>query len=454
MLPGLALLRDHDGEALADEVVGDLVDLAKTRDAEAVLLAGRLDGGVEGILDPRLQRGVQMGEAAHLRGLVALRVHRRAERDDTFREGARLVRAQDVHAAQVLDRFQPPHDHPALRHHPRAAGEGDADDGGQQLGRDAHGQGHREQQRLDPRPVQQEVDGQDEENHHRHHAQEQGPELPDAAGELRLRSAREQSSRDGTEGGGAPGLHDQDLRRSAPHRGSQEHRVGTAGDGRVRRQHARQLLDGKRLPGERRLGDQEVAGLQDQAVGGDQVSGREQDHIAGDEVAGGHGLDRAVAQRLHGESEPLAELGHRGGRPVLLREAEKGAAHHDGEDDRGVHPLADEQGHEGAEDENEDERAFELAQEQPKGGDLGLLFHRVGAMALPPPSRFRRGQALGDARPGRPSGQRLVRLQYASRASAAGTVPSRAPGEDCRARLSGLEARPGRAARPPTCRSR
>ena len=71
-----------------------------------------------------------------------------AQDDRAFGQRARLVGAQDVHAAEVLDGVEPAHDDAALAHRPGAGGERDADDRRQQFRRQADGQRHGEEQRT------------------------------------------------------------------------------------------------------------------------------------------------------------------------------------------------------------------------------------------------------------------------------------------------------------------
>ena len=65
-------------------------------------------------------------------------------------ERAGLVGAEHVHGAEVLDRVQPLDDHFLPRHADRAAGEADRDDHRQHFGRQAHGHGQGEEERLLP----------------------------------------------------------------------------------------------------------------------------------------------------------------------------------------------------------------------------------------------------------------------------------------------------------------
>ena len=72
----------------------------------------------------------------------------------------------------------------------------------------------------------------------------------------------------------------------------------------------------------------------------------------------------AVAHDAAGEREALLQLLDRRGRAVLLVEAEQRGADHDREDDRRVDPLGEAERDRGGEDQDQDERAFDLPPEQ------------------------------------------------------------------------------------------
>jgi len=65
-------------------------------------------------------------------------------------------------------RVQPAHDHAAFGHLLCAVRKGDADNGGQEFGRQANCQRERKEQRVDGRLGEEDVDGQDQHHHHQH----------------------------------------------------------------------------------------------------------------------------------------------------------------------------------------------------------------------------------------------------------------------------------------------
>ena len=211
---------------LRTEVVGNLVDLRASGRVQPGLLARRDQRRVQRVLDAGFERRVEVGEAKHVRGSGPFGVHGGVERHHAGGQRSRLVGAQHVHAAEVLDRLEAADDHAAARHVPRAARERDADDRGQQLGRDADGEGHGEQQRFDRRASEHLVDREHEEHHDHHDAHEQVAELPHAARELGFRRRRLEARRHVAECRVAAGLHDEDRGRAAAHGRSHERAVG------------------------------------------------------------------------------------------------------------------------------------------------------------------------------------------------------------------------------------
>ena len=80
---------------------------------------------------------------------LAERVEVPVERHVAARERARLVAAEDVDAAEVLDRREVLDDHLLARHARGPAGERDGADHRQELGREADRERDREEQRLE-----------------------------------------------------------------------------------------------------------------------------------------------------------------------------------------------------------------------------------------------------------------------------------------------------------------
>ena len=214
---GVAALGHHDREALSQEVVGNLVDLLVAGGREARLLPRRHDRRIDRVVDAGLERGVEKRELPDRGRGAPPRICRLGEDDGSFGQRAGLVGAEDGHAPQVLDRVQAADDDALLAHGPRAGRERDAHDRGQELRREADGEGDREEQRFDEWTVQQEIHRQDGEDDDDHRPDQQVAELPESAGEVRLRLSRAQPCGDRAERRAPPRVDDEDPRRAAAH---------------------------------------------------------------------------------------------------------------------------------------------------------------------------------------------------------------------------------------------
>ena len=234
-----------DADPLAHEVEGNLGDLAHLGQVRGERLQDRV---VQGVLETRLQRCVPRREGQHLfrrdpQGVVgSLEVH------DAFGEGARLVRAQYVHAPQVLDGVELPHDHAVAGHHPGPSGQVHAEDGGKQLRAQAHGQGDREEQGLDWRTPAEHVGREHEQHQRQHGTREQVPEVPKPAVELRFGRRLRQPMGHRPELGEGTRAHHQAPRYAAPHVRPEEDAVGSLPQGRLDGHLSRPLLHGEALP--------------------------------------------------------------------------------------------------------------------------------------------------------------------------------------------------------------
>ena len=297
--------------------------MEKPPDRQPGALARGHDRGIERVLDAGLERRVEKGKPANLIRSPISGVQHIAQNDGALGQRARLVGAQDVHAAEVLDGLEAADDDAAFAHGPGAGGEGHADDRRQQLRRQTDRQRHGEQQRLDHRAVEKQVHRQHEQDDDDHHADQQIAELPHAAREVGLGRARAQPCRDRPELGPATGLDGEDLRRAAAHRSAEKDGVGPRRDGRVRRDHPGPFLDREGLARHARFADEEVLRLDHEPVGRDQIARREQDEVAGHDRADGHRLLHAVPQHAAHQREAALQFLDRRGRPVFLKEAEK-----------------------------------------------------------------------------------------------------------------------------------
>ena len=177
-----AVLGDDNRHPATLEVERDFVDLGELRVRAKVLV--HLDvfehRHVEQVLEARLVVAVEVRVFEHALGLLAEHVDVLLQQHLVLRQRARLVGAQHVHRAQVLDRIQPLDDDLLAGHRQRALGEVDGHDHGQHFRRqpDRHRDG--EQECLQPVALGQPVDQKHEWHHHEHEADHEPDEPADA----------------------------------------------------------------------------------------------------------------------------------------------------------------------------------------------------------------------------------------------------------------------------------
>ena len=141
--------------------------------------------------------------------------------------------------------------------------------------------------------------------------------------------------------------------------------------------HAGRLLDRIGFPGEHRLRNEEVFRLDQHAVGGDEVAGRENDHVTRHHVAGRHILAAPATQHGAGDAHARAQALDRARGTEFLHEAQDAAAENDRQNDDRIGPVLEHGRDPGGEHQDYDERAFELAQEQPQPRGVRALADRV-----------------------------------------------------------------------------
>ena len=161
-----------------------------------------LPGGPEGAVE-FVAGLVAAGQAerVHVVVGVALAVERLAEGDAAFRQGAGLVREQDLDVAEIFDADQALDDHPAPCQPPRAGGQADGDDRRKQLRRQADGDREGKQGRLQQRAAKGGVDHEDRARQHHGHDREQLRERLQPLLERGLALTLTQSQRDRAERG-------------------------------------------------------------------------------------------------------------------------------------------------------------------------------------------------------------------------------------------------------------
>jgi hypothetical protein len=379
----------RDAEALAREVIGNLAQFHDARGIVRCVLEDRL---VERIREPLLQSRVARGPQVHVGRARACDVDRAFERDDAFGERAGLVGAQDVHAAQVLDRGEAPHEHAVAGHALRAAREVDADDRGQQLGRQTDGQRDREQERLDHRSMEGDVQREHGERHHQHHAREQVAEARHRAIELGLGCAQLQALGDRAVLGLATGAHDQHARDAAAHRGAHEDAVGALAERRRRIRDAGAFVDGVGFAGQHRFADEEIVGLDQDAVAGHQAARGEHGDVSRHDFGESDRARSSIAHQRRLEFEPRAQAFERSSGAVLAPEAEQARHRDDREHHSGVGPLLQRARERGRGYEDQHQRTAELPSEHTQRRERARTRQLVASMARQPLGRRGRRQ--------------------------------------------------------------
>ena len=138
----------HDGHHAPREIERYLIELLILLDQRfPVKIRTIQNRPVEQILEAGLEVADQVTVQQHLVGFAPRYVAVPHEDDTILSERAGLVRAQYVHAPEVLNGVEPLDDHFLAAHGERAIGEADGDDHGQHLGSQAHGHGQSRRKR-------------------------------------------------------------------------------------------------------------------------------------------------------------------------------------------------------------------------------------------------------------------------------------------------------------------
>jgi hypothetical protein len=253
---------------------------------------------IERALEPGLEVADQHRVDEHAVALLALHIAVPLEDDRVHRERPRLVRTQDVHGAEVLNRIEALDDHALARHRHGPFGETHGHDHGQHLGREPNRHRQGEEERAVPIVLRQAVDQEDDWHHDGDEPDHQPREAVDPAVERRLGRGLRDAARHGAEQGPAAGLDDDGLGRSGLHTRAQEAQVRPLEWGLIGHTGQRvPFLHRQRLAGEARLADEEVLGAEEAHIRGDHVPGGEQDDVPRDDLAQRHLARLAVAQR-------------------------------------------------------------------------------------------------------------------------------------------------------------
>ncbi len=250
---GFVRLADEDAKPFADKVVRYLVELFIRREVERLAPP---DGLVDRVGEPRLERGIHVGQLLHERRVAAGGVHRRMDVNRALSQRPRLIRAEHVHAAKVFDCRQTPDDHVLGGHSPGAVSEVYADDRRQQLRRHPHRQRQRKHHRLQHRSMKCHVAGKDRQHQQQRHFQQKIAEAANAVLELGLRRPQRQPIGHLAKLRVAPRADHQHMRRATHDVCAQVNQIRAQREWRVNGHHADLFLGRKRLARQRRFVDE------------------------------------------------------------------------------------------------------------------------------------------------------------------------------------------------------
>ncbi len=245
MLRLIAVFRHDDGKPAAKEVVRDFVDLGEAVRRQARALARGHDRGIKRVFDASLECRIEIGKLAHFVRRAVPCVQGIVENDLALGQRAGLVGTQNVHAAEVLDRFQAADDDATAAHGPGAGGQGHADDRRQQLRRHADRERDGKQEGLNHRATEKQIHRQDEQDDDDHRADQKVSELAHATPKIRLGLAGSEPCRDRPKRSPETGFDDEDLRRAALDRGAEKDCICPGRKGRLWLHDPRLLFDRK-----------------------------------------------------------------------------------------------------------------------------------------------------------------------------------------------------------------
>ena len=142
------------------------------------------------------------------------RVEGPVKRDQALGQGAGLVREEYLDVPKVFDRDGRLDEHVLRSERPRSCRQAYGHDGRHHLGRDTHRDGEREQQRIDQRPRERNVDSEDRQRQRARDAKEKARETQRAPLRRRLRLAFGEPRRDLAEGRACSARHHDAERRA------------------------------------------------------------------------------------------------------------------------------------------------------------------------------------------------------------------------------------------------
>ena len=309
----------NHAQAAALKVERDLVDLLPCSvHSLGVLKLSEFDHDclVDQVAQAGLKVAVEIGAAEHTHVLATERVKVPLEHHLVLREGARLVAAEHVHGTEVLYGAELLDDNVLTAQSRRPAREAGGHDHREHLRRDAHGDRHRKEKRVEPGTLGEAADHEHNGAHDQHERHEHARNRGHARIKRRKRlpAARELARNTAKIGRGSR-RHRHAQTRTALHRcaGKGDVRAVAEREQRGRRavfahECGRALLLRLGLTGERRLVHEQVACLHDAQVGRDHVARSKTHDIAGHHV--GHGNLKLARYTRNAASAHAAGVAH------------------------------------------------------------------------------------------------------------------------------------------------
>ena len=180
----------QDGHHAAREVERDLVQLLVLLHHGLLVEVGTIQNRpVEQVPEAGLKVADEVAIEKHFLALLSIDVAMPHEDDPIFGERSGLVRAQHVHAPEVLDGIQPLDDHLLAAHRNRALRKAHRHDHGQHLGSEPHRDCQCKEKGAFPIVFGEPVDKEDQWHHHSHELDHEPGEAAEAlveAGRWRL----------------------------------------------------------------------------------------------------------------------------------------------------------------------------------------------------------------------------------------------------------------------------
>ncbi len=308
----------------------------------------------------------------------------------------RLVGAQHIHGAEVVDGGQTLHDDAMPSEPSCPIGQRHGDHHGQQLGCKADGESQRKQKRVQPWAMEQHIGGQHEQHQEDGEAHHQEAELPDALGKCVRRPRRRQPFGKTAQLGRAPGAAHQRRGGATDHRSSHAEEVHCRGRGLGWSGKLGWLLfDWVGLAGEERLVHEEIARREQPAIARHEIPGSKLDHVPRHELVDRNLAAASIAKHAGLEPHRAAQrvdgiLG-----PALLDDVEHHAQQDDADDNDKARHLTGPGRETAGKQQDEHERIGKALDRLPPEGTAPVAQCVIGAVFDQPPLGLFGAEAAG-----------------------------------------------------------